>query len=152
MRRDAGANVCKSLFKRNEGFLSFQGYVYTSQLVEEASWSEYALRHSRGKGDNEAVRKVQVQKDTHLKRHNPGKCGNYVGNFSFVKPRKMRMFFSELLQKQRWMNKNRTERKKRILMGYPAVFLSTRFIIAFILTNRDQNEIKLNCMWQHQKP
>lgn len=49
----------------------------------------------------------------HLKRHNPGICGNYVGNFSFVKARKMRMFCSELLQKQRWMNKSRTERKNR---------------------------------------
>ena len=49
----------------------------------------------------------------HLKRHNPGICGNYVANFSFVKARKMRMFCSELLQKQRWMNKSRTERKNR---------------------------------------
>ena len=82
----------------------------------------------------------------HLKRHNPGICGNYVANFSFVKAKKMRMFCSELLQKQRWMNKSRTERKKRILMGYPAAFLSIRFIIAFTLTNRAQNEMKLNCM------
>ena len=49
----------------------------------------------------------------HLRRHNLGICGNYVANFSFVKARKMRMFCSELLQKQRWMNKSRTERKNR---------------------------------------
>ena len=113
----------KVFFSCNEGILVFSRI----RLYKSTSRGSQLTRICTGIPEAKEMMKLLGRSKSkkiliHLKRYNPGICGNYVGNFYFVKARKRRKFFSELWPKQGWVNKNRTERKKRILMEYSAVF------------------------------